>query len=113
MVFIVEMGLKLLVLSPAGYVKDPFNNVDGFIVIVSVLDLILTSFVSLKAFRSLKIFRTLKILRLNRVLRSLQQFVLISHTIQACFQQLINICSALNIVCLVLIFLFIFALLGI
>lgn len=39
MVFFLEMILKLMVFGPKGYVKSRWNIFDGFIVIISVIDL--------------------------------------------------------------------------
>jgi hypothetical protein len=71
------MVFKIIAFSPSGYVRDGFNLLDGFIVIISIMDYsiflkkVLTDFVDLKAFRTFKIFRTLKVLRMNKLLRSL------------------------------------------
>ena len=36
-IFLIEMVLKLIGLGPIGYIKDPFNDFDAIIVIVSIL----------------------------------------------------------------------------
>ena len=38
-VFVLEMLIKLTALSPRGYVQSRWNLLDGFIVVVSVVDL--------------------------------------------------------------------------
>lgn len=40
-VFYLEMVLKLIAFGPRGYVKSRWNIFDGFIVIISIVDLIL------------------------------------------------------------------------
>jgi hypothetical protein len=41
LIFFVEMILKLIGLGPTEYSRDPFNNFDAFIVVVSMVDFIL------------------------------------------------------------------------
>jgi len=36
--FLLEMILKIVALSPKGYIRDSFNIVDGIIVVISLLD---------------------------------------------------------------------------
>lgn len=38
LIFLIEMYIKLIALTPRGYIRDGMNCFDGFIVIVSVVD---------------------------------------------------------------------------
>jgi hypothetical protein len=68
-IFIAEFALKLVALSPIGYMRDSMNMFDGIIVIFSIIDLSISSGFDLKAFRSLRILRTLRVLRVTKLLR--------------------------------------------
>jgi hypothetical protein len=41
-IFIVEMILKIIGLGPNGYLSDPINHLDGFIVVISFAELVLS-----------------------------------------------------------------------
>jgi hypothetical protein len=77
-VFILEMGIKLVALTPAGYLRDKINILDGVIVIMAILELgffclfivILSSF-NLKSFRTIRIIRSVRVIRISKLLRSL------------------------------------------
>eukprot|EP00494_Astrolonche_serrata_P009825 UN09883 len=45
------------------YFKDPWNNFDGTIVVISVIELAILSAASLSALRALRMFRVLRVLR--------------------------------------------------
>ncbi len=70
------MGLKLIALTPWGYVRDRMNLFDGIIVSLSIFELTFMSGGSgskaVSAFRAVRIFRTFRVLRVTRLLRSLQ-----------------------------------------
>jgi hypothetical protein len=76
-IFTVEMGIKLIALNPAGYVKDPMNIMDGFIVIIAIVEIsnvceiVFSNALNLKGFRSVRILRTLRVARVTRLIRSL------------------------------------------
>jgi hypothetical protein len=62
-IFGLEMLLKLLVLTPLGYAKEMINVFDGFIVIISFVEIGLggtSQFSVLRAFRLLRVFKLLK-----------------------------------------------------
>jgi hypothetical protein len=75
-IFVIEMILKLIGLGPLRYVKDPWNDLDGFIVIFSVIELGLSpppqwlpegapsapgsGIGALRTFRLLRVFKLLK-----------------------------------------------------
>lgn len=66
--FAVEMVLKLLALGVVAYWQNSFNCLDGFIVIISVVELLLyrgssnTGFTALRALRLTRIMRSMKLL---------------------------------------------------
>lgn len=83
------------------------NLLDGTIVMLSLLELAMGSGGgTLSAFRSVRVFRTFRVLRVARVLRSLKQMQQITSVIVK------SATSFAYIAVLLLIFLFIFSLLG-
>ena len=70
--------MKVIALTPRGYVKDIMNITDGIIVLMTIVEickilyLAISTGVNVKAFRSLRIFRTLRVIRITRVLLSLE-----------------------------------------
>lgn len=77
--FVLEMVLKIAGMGIREYVRDNFNNFDATIVILSLVELILTSsnfstgkiFSALAAFRSVRLFRIFKLARNWESLRNL------------------------------------------
>lgn len=86
-VFIVEMSLKLLALGVIKYCSEPFNLLDGSVVLLSVFELIMTALASqgeggvdmssFKALRTLRTFRVFRIARLLRMMKQMQQIVVV------------------------------------
>jgi hypothetical protein len=73
-IFISEMSLKILALSPAGYLRDKLNIFDGIIVMLSIFEMTIingSGSKAVSAFRAVRIFRTFRVLRVTRLLRSL------------------------------------------
>jgi len=110
LLFMAEMGLKLVGLGCAGYWRDGWNVLDGTIVIISFFDLALTiAFAgggpNISFLRILRMLRMLRILRLMRV-PALKGILKICTTLYKALPQTSNV--------LILFFLiaFIFALLG-
>jgi len=69
-IFWVEMIIKLLGLGPRGYVKDTWNVFDGFIVLMSTVDVILTQTDSDSGggiLSVLKVMRTFRLIRLFKL----------------------------------------------
>lgn len=72
-IFISEMSLKIVGLGLIKYLKDKMNYVDGTIVILSMVELCMsTTTGALSAFRSVRIFRTFRVLRITRLLRTMK-----------------------------------------
>ena len=71
------MTLKLLAIGPKKYSKEVMNLLDGGVVILSIVELIMSSVGggsgagSLQAFRTIRVFRTFRVLRVTRLLRGL------------------------------------------
>lgn len=66
--FTIEMVLKLIALGPVKYWTNAFNFLDGFVVIVSILELLLQTgnsgggFGALRALRLMRIMRSMKLI---------------------------------------------------
>ena len=70
--FIIEMSLKLLVLGCVGYWADGWNQLDGTIVIISIVEMLLTWLLAGSGFNVtfLRILRMLRVARLLRLMKS-------------------------------------------
>lgn len=108
-IFVVEMGLKLFGLGVVAYLRDPMNYLDGAVVILSVVELTVLKdgANALSAFRTVRIFRTFRVLRVARLLRALQSMQQIISVIGR------SIGSFIYLALLLLLFMFIYALLGV
>ena len=111
-IFIVEMGLKLLAIGPKKYVQEPMNLLDGACVLISIVELAIAAAAGseggggLSAFRTVRVFRTFRVLRVARLLRFMRSMAVIVGVITR------SISSFAYIMVLLLLFVFIFALLG-
>ena len=106
-VFVVEMIIKMIGLGLKEYARDSFNLFDAFIVVVSFIDMIVLSTVgvehekiTLTAFRSIRLLRIFKLVRYWSSFRKILQKTLLT----------IKDVSTFSI--LLLMFMFIFSLLG-
>jgi len=101
--FALEMVIKLFGMGPFKYCADGFNCFDGFIVIVSMVELYALSGGGGGALTVLRGFRLLRVFRLFRFSRGIKkQITIISHMMG----------DALAFVVLILMLVFIFAVLG-
>jgi hypothetical protein len=80
LIFVGEMGLKLLALSCQGYWADRWNALDGAIVTVSLCDLGLTLLgtktnINFSFLRILRMLRVLRVLRLMRTWNELYRII--------------------------------------
>ena len=106
-IFICEMGLKLIGLGPINYLKEKMNHLDGMVVLLSIFELaFLSGGGALSAFRAVRIMRTFRVLRVARLLKSMQSMQIIIDVIRK------SISSFLYLALLLLLFIFIYALLG-
>jgi uncharacterized membrane protein len=103
--FALEMAVKLVGLTPRGYVADKFNIFDGVVVIVSVVELIITSTTG-DGGGMLSALRTGRLLRVFKLARSWPQLRNIITTILATIPSMSSLAGML------LLFIFIFDLLG-
>ena len=109
-IFCIEMGLKLIGLGPLGYLNDAMNYLDGIIVILSIVEITIFNAGgnnAISAFRSVRIFRTFRVLRVARLLRALKSM----HQIISVIGR--SLSSFTYLAVLLLLFMFIYALLGI
>jgi hypothetical protein len=105
-IFICEMGCKLIGLGPVKYFKDKMNYLDCIVVLLSIVEMSLSSGTNLSAFRSIRIFRTFRVLRVARLLRAMQ-------SMQAIITVLVrSMDSFIYLALLLLLFSFIYSLLG-
>lgn len=106
-IFIIEMSLKLIGLGPINYLKDKLNYLDGMVVLLSIFELaFLSGGGAFSAFRAVRIMRTFRVLRVARLLKSMQSMQTIMDVITR------SISSFLYLAMLLLLFIFIYALLG-
>jgi hypothetical protein len=79
-IFITEMVIKVVamgfVLHPTAYLRDPWNVLDFFIVIISIVDLALGSVADISFLKVLRTFRALRPLRVINRNRGLRMVVL-------------------------------------
>lgn len=111
-IFICEMLIKIVALTPKGYLDSGWNRFDCFIVCASVVDISTQlfagntmSFLSFgpELIRIIRVFRITRILRLVKSLKGLQKLI---ETI------MISIPSLLNVGALLFLVLFIYSVLG-
>jgi hypothetical protein len=109
-IFICEMGTKLLARGIKKYCADPMNGLDGFVVIMSIVELIFTagdtSSMNKSTFQTIRVFRTFRVFRIARLLRSLESMKTILGVISRSYK------SFIYITLLLFVFIFIYSLLG-
>lgn len=108
-IFIFEMGIKLLSIGPKKYVMETMNIIDGSVVLLSIVELSMTTGgdgSQLSAFRTIRILRTLRVLRVVRILRALKSMGVIIAVFRRSFGSFMYIAMLLMVCC------FIFTLLG-
>jgi len=103
-IFTIEMFLKIVSHSIQGYLRDKINLFDGFIVVISLCEVIFLD--TLNSFRIIQVLRTFRVLRIIRLLRTLRFMSMIINVL------LRTMTSFIYIAVLLIIFLFIYALLG-
>ena len=109
-IFIIEMGIKLIGIGLRRYLSDPLNYLDGSVVVVSIFELTLFPSTydagAVSAFKTFRIFRTFRVLRVARLLRTLQSMQTIMNVISRSIMEFVYIAL------LLLLFIFIYSLLG-
>lgn len=101
------MLFKIIGLGPKKYIRDRINYLDGAIVILSLIELgFFREGSTLSAFRTVRIFRTFRVLRVARLLRTLHSMQVIIGVISR------SISSFIYIAILLMLFVFIYSLLG-
>jgi len=108
-IFTIEMVFKIVALGLAGYARDKINLFDCFIVVLSLVEMIFLDGggnKAVSAFRTVRLFRTFRVLRVTKLLRSLSYMKVIMGVITRSINKFILIFV------LLLLFIFIYALLG-
>lgn len=109
-IFICEMGIKLLARGVKKYCADPMNGLDGFVVIMSIVELAFTAgdtgSMNRSTFQTIRVFRTFRVFRIARLLRSLESMKTILGVISRSYK------SFIYITLLLFVFIFIYSLLG-
>lgn len=110
-IFVVEMGVKLIGLGCAAYWGDSWNRLDGTIVTMSLVEMIgdmlaAQGDVNVSFLRVLRMLRMLRVLRMLRLMRSWRGLYTIISTLIRAIPQMGNI------LVLILLTMFMFALLG-
>ncbi|KAL8568788.1 hypothetical protein ACOMHN_036972 [Nucella lapillus] len=98
--FTSEMTFKVLAYGPFGYISDGFNLFDGFIVILSILELGQGGASGLSVLRTFRLLRILKLVRFMPALR--RQLVVMLRTMD----------NVATFFALLVLFMFIFSILG-
>ena len=104
--FVVEMIIKLIGFGPRGYAKDQMNLFDGFVVLMSCVEVVVGFISSDNGNNYLSVLRTFRLLRVLKLARSWKQ---LNDIITTMFKSLAGI-SYLSLI--LLLFMYVFALLG-
>ena len=106
-IFMIELVLKLFGMGVHKYLSDSMNYLDGGVVLLSIVELSMGSGSNtFSAFRTVRIFRTFRVLRVARLLRALHSMQVIISVIGSSIENFVFIAL------LLIIFIFIYALLG-
>lgn len=111
-IFIYEMYVKILGIGIKKYLADGMNYLDGFIVQVSIFELLYPLLTggaensSVKALKTLRLLRTVRVVRIVRLLRSLESMKVIISVVSKSYMSFVYITG------LMFLFIFIFTLLG-
>ena len=112
-IFAVEMALKIFGFGITKYLSDTLNYLDGFVVILSLAEIIFLSgqgsfsaFRAVRVFRVARMLRTLRVVRIARLLRALREMRKLINVISE------TLSSFTFVGLLLLIFLFIYTLFG-
>lgn len=100
-VFFMEMVLKLVALGLRGYCKTRWNIFDGFIVVISIVDLIL-ELANIMSGAELSVLRTFRLLRVFKLAQSWQTMNMLLRTIASSIGQLGNLTLVLGIIVYIL-----------
>lgn len=106
-IFGVELAIKLFGMGVINYFRDLMNYLDFFVVVFSILELIFLSGNSgLSALRAIRIFRTFRVLRVARLFRYMQSMTTIITVVSKSLSKFVYLAL------LLLLFILIFALIG-
>jgi hypothetical protein len=112
-IFIFEMVAKLLALGFGKYADDRMNWLDGFVVILSVVEIVAEAILAgegeetgMAAFKTVRMLRTFRVFRIARLLRALESMQTIIAVMIKSYK------SFIYITLLMFLFIIIFSLLG-
>ena len=107
-IFIIEMGLKLFGMGCRAYWSDGWNQLDGIIVIMSIVEIVLTALFANSGpnMSFLRILRMLRVARMLRLMRSWVGLYKIISTVVSAVPQMLNVLLLMFLICTI------FALLG-
>eukprot|EP00795_Rhopilema_esculentum_P002961 gene2961-1213_t len=76
-IFVLEMIFKLIALTPRGYARNNWNLFDGFLVVASLLDLVLSEsqLVAGSGLSVMRVFRLLRVLKLAQSWKTMGQLL--------------------------------------
>ena len=104
--FVAEFGLKMLALGPHKYWSNSYNQIDGLLALLSVLEIVLVGVESLWAQQLVRFIRIVRLLRTMRLVRSFTSLYRVLMAIVKAIPQL------RNLVVLTTCVMFIFAIVG-
>ena len=108
-IFFVEMVLRLIGLGPANYIKDGYNIFDCLIVIISLIDYAINSISTVEEEGDASVFKAFRALRLLRMIKLSRQWKALKEMMGKIMKSMSDI-SSFSL--LLVIFMYIFALLG-
>lgn len=111
-IFVAELLIKVYALGPKEYVSDRFNIFDAIISILGFVQTMVEASIDLSALRSFKVGRVMRLMRLTRVARLgrfVKYFVRLQEIVKIIGRSL---ASLVYISLLLLLFMFMFAILG-
>lgn len=119
-IFIIEMGLKIIAMGIADYLRDKMNAFDAIIVILSIIELIFLGEgggSAISAFRTVRIFRLFRVLRVTKLMRYKYLFLISLKRTLSFMNFIISVISSalqsfIYIFLILILFIYVFALLG-
>ena len=108
-IFIGELCFKMISIGPLNYMREKMNYIDGSVVLLSIFEMTVLQGAgggAISAFRTVRIFRTFRVLRVARLLKSMDSMQMIMSVIVK------SISSFSYLAVLLILFTFIYALLG-
>lgn len=107
--FVIELTVKVIAYGLLSnnlefikpYLASGWNRVDGFIVLISVIDLIMMQYQDGSSFAALKAFRAMRALRPLRVIKKFENLKLIVNALFATFSEMKNVIMVSSLLVLI------------